>query len=212
MALLLENAVFFHTPKTGGTWIRRVLKEAGIPLTELRCKKCVALGRAVYDTCCFHGTHDTIAAPKDGKRRLRFAFVRNPLTYHQSYWAYKMCAGWDFHNPYDRNFAIGDFGAYIRASVAKEPGWIGKFFEEFIGHEDSPIVDFVGRQENIRQDLITALRFAEQPVNEEIILHTPHVNAAASLPEWRERCVYTPELEALVRTSEEWAMRRFGYW
>jgi hypothetical protein len=213
MSHATKNTVFYHIPKTGGMWVLKALERGGVALTPLRCKKCAALN-PLQDrkVCCGHGTYQTIQEPNDGKKRLRFGFVRNPLSMYQSYWAYKMEVGWDTRNAFDRAFARERFPDFVRAVTVQKPGWVSTWFESYVGPQDAPALGFMGRQENLMEDLLTALKMAGEEANEEAIRATEAVNAASFLPRWQEECRYTPELADRVWTSEQRAMERFGYW
>lgn len=205
----MENAVFFHIPKTGGTWVRNALLKGGIHFKEIPCNNCST--DADIKTCCFHAKYSDITIPTD-RNRLQFAFVRHPVAYYKSFWAFKMCVGWNFKSKFEQTVASANFIDFAEAVIEHFPGWASHAFESYIGPEDSPYVDFVGKQENLRLDLLWALRRAGQPVDPEAILRLGLINQASILPEWRDECVYTEALEEAVKHVERKAMERFGYW
>jgi len=123
-----------------------------------------------------------------------------------------MRVGWNFENKLERTAASTDFSEFVTRVVTNFPGWMSKAYENYIGPEDAPFVDFVGKQETLRLDLLLALRTAGQPVNADVILNLNLINQASILPEWREACAYTPALKEAVMHSERKAMKRFGYW
>src|SRR3989338_8198252 len=90
MALELPHSIFFHVPKTGGMWVRQAIKNAGIPTNEV--------GNAIEETDNFSTMKHTFfhATPRTVHTlgRFSFAFVRNPLTWYQSQWAFQMQHQW----------------------------------------------------------------------------------------------------------------------
>lgn len=209
VAVLLTNAIFYHVPKTGGTWVRRILEVAGVPHRELPCDLCE---NTADPLSCIHASYHHVILPQDGRKRLAFLFVRHPLTYYQSYWMFKMRSGWDRNNPFDRKFAQEDFQTFVRAVLSGCPRWVTKTFTEFAGPEDSPAADFIGKQETLRLDLLRALKYAGEDIDENFLMYSSPENESSEGSQWRERCRYTPALREAVCEAEREAMRRFGYW
>jgi hypothetical protein len=121
-----------------------------------------------------------------------------------------MKVGWD--NYFDLEVGRDKFPDFVRAVLKRNRGWVSLMYNCFVGPKDAPYLDFVGKQENLSLDLLWALRLAGQEVDEKIILQHEKVNVVSTLPEWRSKCMYTPELEHEVRIAEKEAMQRFGYW
>lgn len=208
MAVVTEKAIFFHIAKTGGSWVRKALDASGISYVEMPCKKC-GLHAEYLEACCGHANPKQLIYPQDGKTRFLFTFVRHPLAMYQSYWAYKMREAWTPKNHFDAQVQSDNFHDFVRAALDKYPQWLTKWFLEYTGPEDSPYVHFIGRQENLREDLIQALRLAGEKVNEQVIRALKPDNVAASSEEWRERCSYTPELQEAVLKTEDAIIQRF---
>ena len=86
-------------------------------------------------------------------------------------------------------------------------------------------VDFIGKQENLVDDLVKALNAAGEFFDEELIRSTRPVNQSASLPvsgsggfsdgatgsKYGDRAVWTPELRQLVYESEKELFERYDY-
>src|SRR5271155_1758232 len=115
MTVVLKNgAVFLHIPKTGGSWIWEVLNAYGLILGPLGHE------HADWDRSFWNDRFQ-----RDGKvfrhilRRyvgssraplqykedaFRFCFVREPLTWYESYWRFMQGLNWqvwgDERNPY----------------------------------------------------------------------------------------------------------------
>jgi len=76
--LINHNQLFIHTAKTGGTFFREALNHFGIPNREIAEKHSPLseVSRVI---------HDSVEPPTI---KNVFGFVRNPLTWYRSRWAY----------------------------------------------------------------------------------------------------------------------------
>ena len=77
MALLIEDKLLFiRIPKTGGVWIKSVIKMLGLKTREVgHAHWHASVSTEIYNLMCG-------GMPA-------FTIVRHPLTWYQSYWAYK---------------------------------------------------------------------------------------------------------------------------
>lgn len=203
MALQLPNSVFFHVPKTGGTWVRYAVARSGIETNEVI--KSMKHGK-IEPIYAFHAKPSQVAC----HGRFRFAFVRHPFSYYQSYWAYRqILSKW---NDFDRTHMHRDFSMFVRSVTNAFPlGWVSSIYRKYVGEVDHPLVDFVGKKESLIDDLITALRLAGEEFDEEAIRTAPKQNQASALDTWKPLCLLTPDLIDLLTEHEAWAMRKFGY-
>ncbi len=147
-----KKALFLHVPKTGGSWIRSVLREAG--------------GKDVSYP------HD-IPANKKFYMMTRnvkpFCIIRHPLEYVHSIWKHwsgnPRCRTnnmspmkdhmWDKHHTsriYLENIVEGDFEKTIANFNENWPGFVSWLYGQYM--RDS---FFVGRHERLRDDLARAL-------------------------------------------------------
>jgi Sulfotransferase family len=202
MALLLPHSIFFHIPKTGGTWVRAAVKNAGIPSNEVFA----ALGSQVAEPDkLFHARPDQL----EHQGHFRFAFVRHPLTAYQSYWCYKMRLGVAGQNAFDARHMQPDFHGFVRSVLAAEP-WLTVAYISYYGFSGEGL-HFVGKQEHLADDLVRALRLAGEDFDEDALRKTPPVNESGASPELRARAAYTPELAREVCERERWVLDTFGY-
>jgi hypothetical protein len=103
---------FLHVPKTGGSWATDAMCAAGVA--------------AVHpEPSPAHATLDESSGYGD---RFTFAFVRHPLDYWRSYWAYRVGTGWDQDNPVDREAGAENFEDFIERVIAFAPGAASALF------------------------------------------------------------------------------------
>jgi len=223
MAVLLNNgSVFLHIPKTGGSWVTRTLKDLGLFRCSIAHK---------------HANWLHILAPGNqgigrrleylGKRALflrtrprpfTFCFVRHPLAWYESFYAYKSQPkiAWELDGDFENlhrwhpNAVLNGLGQnrsfteFVEAVLEKHPGYVSSLFAHYTFHP----VDFVGRQECLREDLIRALELQGLKFDPEAVRASRKVNESN---EHRERSTWDPDLRARVLAAERGALQRFGY-
>ncbi|KKW39725.1 hypothetical protein A2454_01280 [Candidatus Peribacteria bacterium RIFOXYC2_FULL_55_14] len=207
MALLLPHSVFYHIPKTGGSWVRGAIQKAGIPTNEVGVLGPVDMPLIDSRGLFLHATPQAVPL-----QMFAFTFVRNPLSWYQSHWAY--CTKnkrWNEHNPFERQCASDNFHQFLRNALTYFPGGVSNMYRGYLGEEYTLPGGFVGRQERLVEDLILALRMAGETFDETSIRRTPPANLAARLDDFQHRCLYTAELLWEMMQSEGHAMRSLGY-
>ncbi len=190
--LILKNAVFLHVPKTGGSWVKAAIRNAGIDAEEY-----------IVDGD-LHGDLSYCPFPE----RFVFAFVREPLSLYESYWRFKTAGAWDTRNPFDMECGAPTFAAFVDNVLRLEPAWCSRMFEDYVGRTPADEVDFVGRFESLADDLVRALQLSGTTFDEQRVRATPPINVSTVT---RERARWTPELATRVSASEQRAILRFGY-
>jgi hypothetical protein len=190
--LIFRNAVFLHVPKTGGTWVKAAVANAGIEFDEY-----------IVDGD-IHG--DLSYCPY--KDRFIFAFVREPLSLYQAYWRFKIMVGWDSRNPFDMSTQAPAFESWVEKVLQLEPAWCSRMFEDYVGRTPADQISFIGRYESLTDDLVRALRMAGMSFTEQAIRATPPVNVSNVSHELTR---WSPDLAGRVRNSERRAIDRFGY-
>jgi len=189
--LIFKNAVFLHVPKTGGTWVKAAVANAGLDFEE-----CIVDGDP-------HGDLSYCPFPD----RFIFAFVREPLSLYRSYWRFKMTTVWDARNPFDVECAAPTFEGFVDNVLRLEPAWCSRTFEDYVGPPTGEI-NFVGRFEALVHDLIRALRLVGATFDERVIRATPPMNVSSVNPDLAQ---WSDDLAERVRRSEHSSIRRFGY-
>ncbi|MCE0497084.1 MAG: sulfotransferase family protein [Methylacidiphilales bacterium] len=223
MALLLKNnAVFLHVPKTGGTWVAELLKHLGLVKTPVGGSRTDFERLFWYDR--FH--RDEKVFRNLIRRRLgwlphinpgcfKFCFVREPLSWYVSWWRFMECRKWrsqgDEKNPYHKSpvemlngLGSHDFNTFVDNVNRKRPG----FVTEMYGWYARPSVAFVGKQENLRRDLLEALSLMRMKTDVAEIETFPEMNVSPPTihcPEW------DPKLKQKTYRLEYAAYVRYGY-
>lgn len=160
MAVWLPDlgAVFIHIPKAGGSWVKTALDASG-----LRCEPAEGAGE-----------HQLPEAYRAGRR---FTFVRHPQTWMESVWR-GMSGSWPQKRelkPLHRErtwsptrnltYLVGEksFEGFVNCVIDNEPAMVTRMYESYIGPVGYPKVDFVGRQENLEENLQAILKLLGWP-------------------------------------------------
>lgn len=204
MALLLPNSMFIQVPKTGTGWVQRALTDAGVKWEHTPGQ----------DT--WHAGFDQVKQHL-GERTHVFGFVRRPEVWLGSVWSYWMQdhesgrdhaqrhkdAGWSVEAEM-MDLIPCSFQAFVVWSEERSPGWVTR---AMLGRLDG--ADWIGRQEDLCEDLIKALRYCGETFDEEAIRRRPPHNVNGQLAMWRERQGWTPTMRAIVDEAEAEMLRRF---
>lgn len=198
------NAVFVAIPKTGSQWVRRVLAESGATCAP-------AGGPGDHN---LPGTYGR-GGPGEPTGNRRFCFVRHPLEWYESVWR-GLHSSWPDRRPVkplhrERTWSpirlvtytagARTFDEFVRAVLSEQPGFWSRMCEWYAGPPGAPAVDYVGRCENLADDLriiLTALGWKRRPAE------TPRVNESETpAPVWN------PELRERVLESERVGVNRW---
>ena len=201
MAVILPNSTFYHIPKTGGTFVTRALGKfvEGSQFVNLKDAK---------HPMNLTGQHIT---PKHLSSYNSFTFVRNPLSWYKSQWAFKCQNGWHSTTLVDEYCKDNEFKGFLEKVLEFFPlGWVSMIYKNFVG-EDLKDINFIGKQENLIPDLLSSLRVFREDFNEEGIRRLEPINVTAALDEWKKRCKYTLPLAKKIAKCESWAMDKFDY-
>jgi hypothetical protein len=207
LTLILKNDnVFFHIPKTGGSWVTSVLDH--FKLVDR------PVGNKHFDQDHFYfwaSRHD-FAYPAP----FSFCFVRNPVSWYESWYKYMSGpsknwrpwginvsgqAGWH-PNVMLNGLGSTDFNTFVANVVRTRPGYAS----EMMGWFAKPPITFVGKQENLRGDLVFVLNRMGYTFDETYILGANRVLKSIEVPiEW------DPKLKEQVVKLEYAGLVRYGY-
>lgn len=196
MAVLLKGgAVFLHVPKTGGSWVHKVLKESGLSVGSFDHKH-ADFDRVLANRCelgCRQALRilgEQTIWRSQGPFRLsngfRFCFVRHPLSWYESYWKFMTGKSWrDWGRENSRpmwhpnsvlnGLSDDDFNGFMHKVITKRPGYVSELFAAFTKSG----INFIGKCEGMADDLLTVLRHLELPHDEQKIRDFKRVNVSA---------------------------------
>lgn len=146
MALLLPNSAFIHCRKTGGSWIRSVLKSHWPDAPETG----EGLGPSERIHATFAGVRSEVGSRK------AFGFVRHPLSWLKSYWAFRQIRGWDSDRDIDNLPGRDNLDMWLVQLVHERPGWVGRNYQRVLRG-----CTVLGRTEDLPVSLIQVLRICE---------------------------------------------------
>ena len=99
-----------------------------------------------------------------------------------------------------------NFADFIRLCLDREPGYVSRMYEWYIGPPGQQFVNFVGRYESLVNDLVRVLTILEQPFDEAALRSQDRVNASRQL---HGEPVWAPDLKRQVLALEAPAIRRY---
>jgi len=161
-----KKALFLHIPRTGGTWTKEAMFQAGIPMD-----KWGRIGepyRPKKHTIIPHIRPDLLQ-----RVGVVFAFVRHPVQYYVSIWRFATRSWKDRpeemqwkvrerNDPAAINEAVNrwkpDFNEWLEEMLEEEPGWATRWFERYVGPPGGEFCHFIGRTETIEQDVEQVVR------------------------------------------------------
>jgi len=230
MATLLKGgALFLHIPKTGGSWVRHVLRRQGLVRMEWPHPH-PDLNR-VLNLPRYYPWHfakqslklRSLRLHREVQQSYKFCFVREPHAWYESYWRFMAGRNWkSFHEERqeERSFILKspwhpnshlekmdapDFDAFIHSVVNTYPGYLTQMY----GWYAPPgAVEYVGRTESLVEDLLDVLNRVGIDVDEDAVRNTEKVNTS---PERIDRPSWDDDLRSAVRRLEAPVFERFGY-
>lgn len=202
--VISPRSVFFHIPKTGGSWVTKVLKEMGICEVDYRPHF-----RHILNLQAEHVTYRDIDKNRI-KGKFSYAFVRDPVEWYRSFWKFRTAGGWDMRFILDRECKNVDFNKFVENVARVFPeGFVSSIYKEYLGHQLDQ-VDFVGKQENLKEDLEKALTLAGEVFSSERIKERKKFNVS-NPPILKEKYQYKDDVLELIRRTERWAITKFKY-
>lgn len=146
--LELSRSIFYHIPKTGGTWVRNTLLNS--------CVGSKGMLSHIWE----------IDYPKGNKKA--FTFVRHPFTWYESSYWYENTHK-TINNPWIFcKYRSEGLDNCVKEMVSKHPGWISDYVKAFCVN-----MDFIGRQETLVEDLIKILDVCNEPYDKDRLLAMP---------------------------------------
>ena len=226
---LVGGAEFLHIPKTGGTWVTSTLYANKLVANSIGHKH-ADFDCHILKASCSGRDHlkEVVAVGKDRVRRavkrsaaiekqgpVRFCFVRNPLSWYESWWKYMQGRGWndwgkpnsavDWHpNSILNGLGSDDFNEFVWNVVKTRPGYVTELFFSYV----KPGLHFIGKTERLRDDLAYVLDQLGQPYNRELLLASRKKNVSTTAP---SKVQWDSKLRDLVTRLEINALIHFDY-
>ena len=205
MGIRTKKSVFYHTPRTGGISVKEAIRLSGINYD--RTKHSQVKNRLKMYT--EHATPDgTIAEDKDGL--FSFCFVRHPIDWYKSFWSFRVAKGHvQIRNPLDYYCWDTIFERFVANALDYYPdGYVTELYKLFVG-ENLDKVDFIGKQENLVNDLILALNMAGEEFDEDVIRNLKKYNRTFDRRAISPRLGLSDYTRDRVLRVEKWVMDNF---
>ena len=165
MSRITEKSIFYHIPKTGGIWVETAMKNAGLKLHRAGVNNF----KPKFNLIHRHNTPQCILS-ESKKGKFSFCFIRNPVDWYISFWKYRKETRTFENFPLDKIWSE-DIKEFILNVKKTYPNFVGEMYQCY-----TPYVDFIGRTENLADDLVKALRLAGETFDEEKLRFTPPQN------------------------------------
>jgi len=156
MALVTRRHLFIHVPKTGGTTVRAIFEELGLGPRES--------GRFEVED---HYTLPQIAAahPELLAGRVTFGFVRHPVDWMKSRWAWavrsefadKIARDAEAANHWMASCWSDDFEEFVAAYLERFPGIATQTMFKALGLWSGRPAGYIGRTERLVESVAAAL-------------------------------------------------------
>lgn len=223
MALLLKSGgIFLHIPKTGGSWVTKILKEQNLVKANFGHKH-ASFDRVVFREN-FEKSHKLIPslmgrwftkyfARTQLHEDYMFCFVRHPLSWLESYWRYRVDHDWKhwgtvrskvYWHPNAILNGLGDNDFSQFEEWDGRPGYVSEFYSEYT----KAGINFIGRQENLTEDLITALNHLNENFDEDYIRSSSPFNVTKTP---KTKATWDPEVRRAALITELPALIHYGY-
>ncbi|WP_181280541.1 sulfotransferase family 2 domain-containing protein [Aphanothece hegewaldii] len=233
-AKLINGAEFLHIPKTGGCWVREILEQNNLLLVNRRhlYYKHADYDRNLFFPLTTFQEHLSEAArlflaetrfskllqywPKSSDNSVfRFCFVRHPLSWYESWWKFMRAKEWNdwgvqnsqqsWHpNAILNGLGSDDFNEFVRNVVKKRPGYVTELMFAYT----KPGISFIGKTENLKEDLIYVLDLLELKYDKASIEQSGKSNVSETDP---AEIRWDPDLYRTVMRLELPALLHFGY-
>ncbi|MCB2167781.1 MAG: sulfotransferase family protein [Deltaproteobacteria bacterium] len=225
MALLLKNgSIFLHIPKTGGNWVREILSKLDLVDKEIGHKH-ADVDRVLYDRIVnlsfmefFKKKFSKSLTPfRNSQYPFIFCFVRHPLQWYESWFKYmsqpnrewrnwpKRIGDFDWHpNSLINGTGSNDFKQFVKNVLKLYPGYVTHLYGFYTKRE----IDFIGKQENLRNDLINVLNIMKLNFDKDLIIEYERVGVS---PKPRTPMIWDIELRNKVIQVEYSGLLRYGY-
>ena len=167
MPLISQNIIIYRVPKTGNSWIFHVLHKGAQTFKEKN--------EAKPHLTPYHFKSD----------KFKIAFIRHPVSWYQACYVHRVQQGWrkltgqsdPFNDkkilqPYESELKGKSFIQFMEYIFEARYGCVTNLYKAYLG-KDLDMMDFVGKHENLKKDLILGIRKGGEKLDESHIINTP---------------------------------------
>jgi hypothetical protein len=207
MATLLKcGGLFLHVPRTGGNWVSDVLEASDLVFAHVGGRHAGPAQLAPFERL-LQTPHQY---DKTNRPLFKFCFVRHPLRWYESWYRLNAARGWrewvaneDTWNPALELNGLGapTFDGFIENVLRQRPGFLSGLYDYYARD-----AHFVGRQEQMVDDLLIVLTFLRATVDEERVRAAQPTNVSDQA---ELRLDFS--LQQGLEEAERDAFTRYGY-
>lgn len=167
MSLILKdaNAILYHFPRTGGTWMHKALINAGVTVES----KVISNGG--------HESYHEIPA----ENMFSMAFIREPISWYTSYWTYRNETGWEDYWWIDFNCKAATIDKFAENILKNGTPYLTEMYRRYLGFPYF-YLNFVGRFSHLEDDMVNILKKLRVKFNEKKFRNTPLVHYSKNKP------------------------------
>lgn len=193
------DAVIIHLPKTAIHWVEQACRSNGVPV------RLVTASGKVHRKLSIH---TYLNDKKIANPRYRTCFVRRPESWYKSWYSFTRTPAASRDMPISKGPSsdtkqkeklpwspvqclphVGDFSGFnewVEACVEKQPGFVTRMYEWYIGPPGLSHMDYVGRFEHLHEHLHAMLKIFGVNVSVEKLKEVEPVNVSrpSEKPEW----------------------------
>ncbi len=224
MAVVTNKSIFYHIPKTGGMFVKAMMRHAMDVETSGYARtrgyygptenELTDLKRYLAHSIQLRREHITQweVNQEQKKDKFSFAFVREPLAWYKSFWAFRKTVydTNEFNRAFPLDFAWDvDFEKFINNVINMYPlGFVSILYKCYLGQNGDEL-DFVGKQENLKEDLIKALTLAGEDFDKRGIIGAGRNNAKVAARGFSENMGIGGRTKSRLLRHEHWVLDTF---
>ena len=229
MAVLLKGGtLFLHVPKTGGEWVKQVLREQNLvrmhfPGSHPDMERVLNFPRYFTRLYVKQSLREkNMHLHRDVLDSYKFCFVRSPFSWYESYWRYMCGHEWErfdrpadgkratlrgpwFPNAHLQRCASYDFNEFMSDVIGHYPGYLTQMYGWYAPPGE---IDFIGKTEHLVDDLVRVIKQVGLDFDEDRIRDTSRVNKS---PNAVEPPVWDEQLKREVHRLEYPVFKQYGY-
>lgn len=209
MAVKTPWLILYHIPKCGGSHAKEAMRRSmPHPETDYGRARLVKGYISEFGLYREHATPDMVIE-EDKRGRLSICFVRNPITWYRSFWAFRIKT-----KSYDPDFPCdllmdNNYENFINNVLDAYPnGFVTQLYKYYVG-EDLSEINFIGKQETLMDDFVEALTLSGQEFDEKRLRGLKRLRVAGSDPKLDDVTRLKSATIDKIMNAEEWVFNTF---